>query len=431
MNKTWIIIKREYITRVRKKLFLVTTILAPLGIALITILPILMSKVSTEKSSIGVIDKSNIFFEKLQNDKSLEFVYLNEDYERAKADYQSAGLTGILYISPDFNMYEGTGVEYFSKDQIGLKTQENIETQMSKITRELKLAKVDITPEMIDQLSKDVQIKSIVSNERGTQEGNTAIATMIGSVMGFIIYIVMLMYGTMVMRGVMEEKTNRIAEVMVSSVKPFQLMLGKIIGIGMVGLTQFIIWIILVALIQMGVGVMYSDQLSQLQNMSSGGMMQQSQNISGAVKVFDGISQLPWGYIVTSFLYFFMGGYLLYAALFAAVGSATGEEGDQSLTFIVTLPVIISIMIMVNILEQPNGTLAIVSSMIPFTAPIVMCARLPFHPPAWQLILSMISLAGGFLFTTWLAGRIYRVGILMYGKKVSVKELGKWLFYKG
>jgi ABC-2 type transport system permease protein len=160
-------------------------------------------------------------------------------------------------------------------------------------------------------------------------------------------------------------------------------------------------------------------------------MMAPSQNISGPLKVFNGISQLPWFYIVSSFLYFFLGGYLLYAALFAAVGSAAGEEGDQSLTFIVTLPVIISIMIMVNILEQPNGTLAIVSSMIPFTAPIVMCARLPFHPPAWQLILSMVSLAAGFLFTTWLAGRIYRVGILMYGKKVTIKELGKWLFYKG
>jgi ABC-2 type transport system permease protein len=241
----------------------------------------------------------------------------------------------------------------------------------------------------------------------------------------------MLMYGTMVMRGVMEEKTNRIAEVMVSSVKPFQLMLGKIIGIGMVGLTQFIIWIFLVALIQMGVGLMYSDQLSQLQNLPSGGMIQQQQSVTGIAKVFDGLSQMPWGYIVSLFLFFFMGGYMLYAALFAAVGSATGEEGDQSLTFIVTLPVIISIMIMVNILEQPNGTLAIVSSMIPFTAPIVMCARLPFHPPAWQVILSMTSLVLGFLFTTWLAGRIYRVGILMYGKKVSFKELGKWLFYKG
>lgn len=431
MNKTWLIIKREYITRVRKKLFLITTILAPVGIALITILPIVMSNVSTETISIGVIDKSNLFIEKLQSDKSLQFVYLNEDYEKAKQDFSSAGLNGILYIPPDFNMYEGTGVEYYSDEQLGLKTQSNIEAQMSKITRELKLAKIDLTPEMIDQLSKDVSIKSIVSNERGTQEGNTAIATMIGSVMGFIIYIVMLMYGTMVMRGVMEEKTNRIAEVMISSVKPFQLMLGKIIGIGMVGITQFMIWIVLVALIQAGVSLLYSDQLSQLQEIQNNPMMAPSQNISGPLKVFNGISQLPWFYIVSSFLYFFLGGYLLYAALFAAVGSAAGEEGDQSLTFIVTLPVIISIMIMVNILEQPNGTLAIVSSMIPFTAPIVMCARLPFHPPAWQLILSMVSLAAGFLFTTWLAGRIYRVGILMYGKKVTIKELGKWLFYKG
>ncbi|MFN4880734.1 MAG: ABC transporter permease [Bacteroidota bacterium] len=435
MNKTWIIIKREYITRVRKKLFLVTTILAPLGIALISVLPVLMSTVSTEKTVIGVIDDSKIdstglFFEKFQNDNSLEFIYLTNSYEQAKNEYTSSGLNGILYISPEFNMYEGTGVEYYSQEQLGLKSQSNIEKQMSQITRELKLAKIEITPEIIDQLSKDVRIKSIVSNEQGTQEGNTAIATMIGSIMGFVIYIVMLMYGTMVMRGVMEEKTNRIAEVMVSSVKPFQLMLGKIVGIGMVGLTQFIIWIIIVVSIQMGVGLFYGEQMAQLQTMQPGVGMEQPQNITALAKAFGDIAQLPWVYIVSSFLFFFLGGYLLYAALFAAVGSATGEEGDQSLTFIVTLPVIISIMIMINTLEQPNGTLAIVSSMIPFTAPIVMCARLPFHPPLWQLILSMLSLTGGFIFTTWLAGRIYRVGILMYGKKVTLKELGKWIFYK-
>ncbi len=430
MNKTWLIIKREYITRVRKKLFLVTTILAPVGIALITLLPLFMANVSTETVNIGVIDKSNLFYEKLQSSNGLHFVYLNEEYEQAKTGYLSAGLNGILYISPDFNMYDGIGVEYYSKDPMGLKAKSAIEDQMSKITRNLKLAKIDLTPEMIDQLSTDVRIKSIVSNERGTQEGNTAMATAIGTIMGFVIYMVMLLYGTQVMRGVMEEKTNRIAEVMVSSVKPFQLMLGKIIGIGMVGLTQFIIWIILIALIQMGVGVMYGEQLAQLQNIPAGTGGAQAQGVPEIVQAMGNMTQLPWGYIISSFLYFFTGGYLLYAALFAAVGSATGEEADQSLTLIVTLPVVISIMIMINIMEQPNGTLAIVSSLIPFTAPIIMCARLPFHPPAWQLILSMISLAAGFLFTTWLAGKIYRVGILMYGKKVTIKELGKWLFYK-
>jgi ABC-2 type transport system permease protein len=238
-----------------------------------------------------------------------------------------------------------------------------------------------------------------------------------------------------VMRGVMEEKTSRIAEVMVSSVKPFQLMMGKIIGIGMVGLTQFVIWIGLVVILNVGIAAFYGNELAQVQDnvtpaMGAEQIQQQTDGLGGMGKVLATASQLPWGYLISCFLFFFFGGYMLYAALFAAVGSAAGEEGDQSLTFLVTLPVIISIMIMINTLEQPNGNLAIVASLIPFSAPIVMVARLPFDPPAWQVVASMTSLVLGFIFTTWLAGKIYRTGILMYGKKVTLKELGKWLMYK-
>lgn len=437
MRKTWLIIQREYMTRVRKKVFIITTLLAPIGLALITLMPLLLSKVTSEEQKIGVIDKSGLFKDRLADEGSVHFITLDETYEAAKKRYKDVGLTGVLFVSPEFNMYEGSGVEYYSDQQLGLRAQSVITKQMSRVTREIKLGKVDLTPELIDELSKDVEIKAIVLSSAGEKESNTGIATAIGYVMGFVIYIVMLLYGTMVMRGVMEEKTSRIAEVMVSSVKPFQLMMGKIIGIGMVGLTQFVIWIALVVILNVGIAAFYGDQLANMnvqQSMTPAvGAQQieaQSAQLSGMGKVMGTVSQLPWVYLISCFLFFFFGGYLLYAALFAAVGSAAGEEGDQSLTFLVTLPVIISIMIMINTLEQPNGNLAVIASLIPFSAPIVMVARLPFDPPMWQVVASMASLIVGFIFTTWLAAKIYRTGILMYGKKITLRELGKWIVYK-
>jgi ABC-2 type transport system permease protein len=254
------------------------------------------------------------------------------------------------------------------------------------------------------------------------------VATALGYIMGFAFYIVMLLYGTQVMRGVMEEKTNRIAEVIISSVKPFQMMMGKIIGIGLVGLTQFVIWIVLGFFTQTIVSIIFGADISaHTQPLSNGA---QAADVNKVAEILNSAASLPWAYLISCFLFFFIGGYFLYASLFAAVGSASGDEADQSLSFIVTLPVIISIILMTNSLEQPNGTLAVVASMIPFSAPIIMCSRLPFDPPLWQVAVSMLSLIAGFIFTTWLAGKIYRTGILMYGKKVTLKELGKWLMYK-
>ena len=439
MRKTWLIIQREYMTRVRKKVFIITTLLAPIGLGLITLMPLLLSRVSSEEQKIGVIDKSGYFKDKLEDEGAVHFIALDETYENAKKRYKDIGLTGVLYVSPAFDMYKGTGVEYYSDQQLGLRAQSAITDQMSRVTRAVKLSKLDpnITPTLIDELSKDVEIKAIVLSDAGEKESNTGIATAIGYVMGFVIYIVMLLYGSMVMRGVMEEKTNRIAEVMVSSVKPFQLMMGKIIGIGMVGLTQFVIWIALVVVLNVGIAAFYGEELaradvqqSMTPSIGAGEIEAQSAQLSGMGKIMGTMAELPWLYLISCFLFFFFGGYLLYAALFAAVGSAAGEEGDQSLTFVVTLPVIISIMIMINTLEQPNGNLAVVASLIPFSAPIVMVARLPFDPPGWQVVASMVSLVIGFVFTTWLAGKIYRTGILMYGKKVTLRELGKWLVYK-
>jgi ABC-2 type transport system permease protein len=434
MNKILIIIRREYITRVRKKLFIVTTLLAPMGLVAITTIPVLIAAFSSgEKHKIELIDnsKGNYFSGKADTSEKIQLVAVNEDYNSAKKAFKKNGYTGILYISPSYNMDSDkyNVAEYYSDEQLGLNSQEAISKQLSKTVTAIKLKKINITQQQIDDLNKDVEIKSILPSAEGERAGNTGAATALGYIMGFIIYIVMLIYGTLVMRGVMEEKTNRIAEVMVSSVKPFQLMMGKIVGIGMVGLTQLAIWIVLIIALQFGLRIVFGDQLAHATQMTPAQQMGGNNNAMFA-KAFSDISSLPWAYLISCFLFFFFGGYLLYASLFAAVGSAAGDEADQSLTFIVTIPIIISIMIMINTLQQPNGTLAIVASMIPFSAPVVMCARLPFDPPAWQIIVSMISLVAGFIFTTWLAGKIYRTGILMYGKKTTLRELGKWLTYK-
>ena len=261
--------------------------------------------------------------------------------------------------------------------------------------------------------------------------GNAETSTWLGYAMGFMIYIVLLIYGTLVMRGVMEEKNNRIAEVITSSVKPFQLMMGKIIGIAFVGLTQFIIWIVLSAVIMTLLKGMYAGDISQVQNMNMMNGMQgmPDRGTPEIANFLVNMDKLPLGLIAFGFIFFFLGGYLLYASIFAAIGAASGEEGDQSLTFIATVPIIISIILLISVLNQPNSKLAIIASFIPFSAPIIMAGRLPFVPPTWQIIVSALSLIAGFVFTVWLAGKIYRTGILMYGKKVTFREMMKWVRY--
>ena len=440
MRKTLLIIQREYMTRVRKKVFIITTLLAPIGLALITLMPLLLSKVTSEEQKIGVIDKSGLFKDRLEDEGSVHFITLDETYEAAKKRYKDVGLTGVLYVSPEFNMYEGTGVEYYSDQQLGLRAQSAMTKQMSRVTREIKLGKVELTPELIDELSKDVEIKAIVLSAGGEKESNTGIATAIGYVMGFVIYIVMLLYGTMVMRGVMEEKTNRIAEVIISSVRPFQLMMGKILGIGAVGLTQFLIWIILIGGISMLLTSMIPhDVLMQAQQTGEqipGSAQQSSEALRNIASAQASLSSINWGLVIFCFVFFFLGGYLFYAALFAAVGSAVNEDPQdaQSLMMPITIPIVLAIIIMINAINDPSGPLATWSSIIPFFSPSVMMARIPFGVPDtvpyWQLGLSMALLVLGFLFTTWLSARIYRTGILLYGKKPSLKELAKWVWRK-
>ena len=425
MNKILLIIRREYMTRVKKRIFLVTTLLAPLSIAVITLLPAYLSTHGKQEEKIALYDESGIFSSKMENRDHLTFGHINTanvPYDSLKKNYTASGFSGILRIPADFSISQPLSIEYFSSDQLGLMTQGGIENQMNEVLRKERLRAANISPEVMEQLNVPVKIVQADHSQSTAQT-----STILAYVMGFMIYVVMITYGMMVMQGVMEEKKNRIAEVITSSVKPFQLMMGKIVGIALVGLTQFLIWIVLSGAVISLLKGLYGGDMNDMQQMQ--GMNTPQQDLPFIAGFLADLDKLPLALLAFGFVFFFLGGYLLYASIFAAIGAASGEEGDQSLTFIATAPIIISLLIMVSVLNQPNSRLAVISSLIPFCSPIIMVGRLPFGPPAWQIILSGVLLVAGFVFTVWVAGKIYRTGILMYGKKITFREMMKWVRY--
>lgn len=438
MNKVGLIIKREYLSRVRKKTFILSTILTPLLFAVVigTVVFITVKNISHEK--VAVVDPSGYLKSNLESSKIVSYQFVPEV---DTSNFVQKGYSAIL-IAPhtgvnqtaNFKLISAKSMNRFANDQIEKDISRSLENNL--ISQELK-----IDPKRIDSLKAQADAISVDAEKRG-EGGKLAkssfnIANGIGYLTAFLIYITLFFYGAMVMRGVMEEKTNRIAEVIISSVRPFQLMMGKILGIGAVGLTQFLIWIILISGISMLLTSMIPhDVLLQAQQTGQqipGSMQQGSEamrNIAGAQAA---LSSINWGLVVFCFIFFFIGGYLFYAALFAAVGSAVNEDPQdaQSLMMPITIPIVLAIIIMINAINDPSGPLATWSSIIPFFAPIVMMARIPFGVPDtvpyWQLALSMILLVLGFLFTTWLSARIYRTGILLYGKKPTLKEMAKWI----
>jgi ABC-2 type transport system permease protein len=440
MNKIWLIIKREYSTRVRKKTFILSTILTPLlFVGLITAVTIISVK-NVDQEKIAVIDNAGLFKGNLENGKAVTFEFpTGVD----SSNYEKKGYSAILYTpNKESNRYR-----LISKKQLGLVAESNVEKKINQtIEDNLLKSTYNIDIKQLDSIRKNARKADIDQAIKGKDaqvtKGNSGLAYAIGYGSGFLIYITLFIYGTMVMRGVMEEKTNRIAEVMVSSVKPFQLMIGKIIGIGAVGITQFLIWIILIVGLSAAAGAIFSPETLQQaadanQQLNNGGATSMASNSATQfAEIKDTLGSANWGLIIGCFLFYFTFGYLFYAALFAAVGSAVNEDPQdaQSLLLPIMMPIIIAIVIMINAITNPAGNLATWSSLIPFFSPIVMMARIPFGVPGtvpyWQLGLSMLFLVGGFLLTTWLSGKIYRVGILMYGKKVSWKEMSKWAFRK-
>ncbi|MFZ1591013.1 MAG: ABC transporter permease [Chitinophagales bacterium] len=431
MNKTLLIIQREYITRVRKKSFIIFTLLGPVFFLLISLLPILISNANKSDQHILVKDDSGLI-PALPDTAGLYFTYKYQSIpvNTLKTDYSTIGegYDAFLYI-PAMQPDAPYGIEIYSNEQVSLTTKLYIESIIADKLETINLQQHDLDKNILLKLRPKVDIDDKVTSGESQKEGNAAIASAFGFGMGFIIYIVLLIYGTMVMRGVMEEKSSRIIEVIISSVKPFQLMMGKIVGIGLVGLTQFVAWGFLITILNIIIGVLFAGQLSDLQQTSASGGEVEMNAITEAMQ---SMQNIPIGYYLSMFIIYFLGGYFIYASLFAAIGSLAGdEEGDvQTFAFPVTMLILVSIFIMMAVVQQPHTPLAFWASIIPLSSPIVMPALIPFGVPTWQIVLSIVLLFGGFIFTTFLAGRIYRTAILMYGKKIKVKEVFKWMFYK-
>ncbi|MFO7614481.1 MAG: ABC transporter permease [Bacteroidales bacterium] len=450
MRKIWLIIQREYLTRVKKKSFVIMTFLGPILMASVWIVPLLLATRSDGIKTIEVLDETGLFFEQFQETADVKFVYILDDLQTAKESLADSEHFGILYIpKPSYSTPNAFYLYTYKKPGLSLKM--HLQESANKILENKKLEDVyGIDAQTLAAVKSNVGL--IVEDIRTSKKSYTEISWALGFIGGMLIYFFIFMYGAQVMRGVIEEKTSRIIEVIVSSVRPVQLMLGKIVGIAMVGLTQFLLWILLTLGIVTAFTAIYSDQITDYkmgeQPITSSGQifstdqmgmpdtkeglsaMSSEENIGQILDVFFSIN---YGIIIFTFIFFFVGGYLLYAALFAAIGSAVDNEADtQQFMLPVTIPLIFSIIIGLSfVLNNPDGNVAYWLSIIPLTSPIIMMIRIPFGVNIYtELIPSMILLVLGFLATTWIAAKIYRTGILMYGKKVSYRELWKWVTYK-
>jgi ABC-2 type transport system permease protein len=457
-KKIGLILKREYVSRVRKRSFIVMTILGPLLMAAMVVVPIYLATMSGESKTVAVIDETGLFFGKFKNSESIKFHYLVSDLQSAKSTFSNSGDYAILYIPKPTSALPTNAVLY-AKSQVNINVKSYIRTIMTKQVEELKLeaSLKDLQPAGGPKLNLDDLMKSIKANidintikidSGGTEEkGYTEVMTVLGFFAGLMIYFFIFMFGAQVMRGVIEEKTSRIVEVIISSVRPFELMMGKIVGVALVGLTQFLLWVILTFGIVTIVTSTFADKLkskpatSQIMNQPGQGIVSDKLATAdttsgnqlaneGVNEVFDALNSIDFGVMIGSFVFFFFFGYLMYAALFAAIGGAVDSEADtQQFMLPITIPLIFAIIMAQYIIQNPEGPLSFWLSIIPLTSPVIMMVRIPFGVPYWQIFLSMFLLVLGFLGTTWLAAKIYRTGILMYGKKVSYKELWKWLRY--
>lgn len=440
MNKLLLVIKREYLSRVKKRSFILATLLTPLAIGVFfVVVGYVMTYQGEEKRNIAVIDSTNILGDSLnlKEGKGLTFEKVQGAVDQYK---ENESFDAVLELPAITDLSEREyNVNYYSSEGVmGIGVIEKLESDIERNIYTYKAKEFGFNQDSLNSLKTNVNLdrKKAKEDDEDVSTAATMIATGIGGTMGFIMYFAVFLYGMMVMRSVMEEKTNRIVEVMISSVKPFNLMMGKIVGVGLVGLTQVAIWGILIPIIIFiaTLTLNIDPQAAQEASTQMGGMdMAEMSEMEKDVSEFLGeLMNQNWLLIVPLFIIYFLGGYLMYSSLFAAVGSAMGDDAgeSQSLTLPITLPVIMAFYIMFAVVQNPNSSLATWSSMVPFFSPIVMPARLAFEPAPWEIALSVLILIASVIFFVWLSGRIYRVGILMYGKKVTFKELGKWIFYK-
>ena len=449
MNKIFLVIQREYLTRVKKKSFIIMTLLAPVLIAGLIMIPAwIMTREDTDEKKIAVVGEgAELFMGKIPSTKAIKFEYRTDaDPEIMKTSFKDEGYYGVLYISPKVTYIPNT-IRLYSQKQPTLETTMHISNAIEKEIERKKLESYNIhdIDKILKEVESSVKMQTIIITDEGAEKKtSTGLAMGIAYISGLLIYMLTFIFGAQVMRGVIEEKTSRIVEVLISSVRPFQLMMGKILGIALVGLTQFVLWIVL-TLVIVGVAqtVFLADVASIPDNPVVENIMSASDSPLGELQanqpelnelqtILESIKSMNWPLIIGSFLIYFLGGYLLYASLFAAVGSAVDNETDtQQFMIPITVPLLLGLFVAMGAFQNPDSSLVFWCSFIPFTSPMVMMARIPFGVPAWEIVVSMVLLILTFIGTAWLAARIYRIGILMYGKKPTYKEMLKWLRYKG
>lgn len=440
MSKLSLIIKREYITRVRKKSFIIGTLLAPVGLLVYMLVIVgLSSYQGSGELKVAVLDEAKML-KQLPDEKGVRFIASGgKSLDQLKTEVTEKKLDGVLRVPAlgNFQQKDHT-VFYYSDEKLAPEKSDLIEKRIAGKIREFKMDSLKLDAAQLKMLDSEVSIdpEGITSEQDDQSKYTAGVGLAVGGVMTFLLFFMVLMYGQMVMRSVMEEKTNRIVEVMMSSVKPFDLMMGKIIGAGLVGLTQVVAWVVLSGAVSFLVPMVMGIDAASLQGPVGPGaesidpeLMQDT-----GVRIMAELSKQNWPLLISAFIVYFLGGYFIYSSMFAAVGSAMGDDmGEgQSLTLPATLPLVLAFYIVSMAgWRNPDSGLMVFASIFPLFSPIAMPFRLAFNPPWWQVALSLSLVVATAIMFVWLAGRIYRVGILLYGKKVTLKEIGKWLFYKG
>jgi ABC-2 type transport system permease protein len=459
MNKIFIVAGREFFTRIQSRTFIVMSILGPLLFGLFVLVPVLMAKWNNDSTTVWVHDPSGQLSYAFQDQNGLKFqvlpqgtlsngVLVQADSAKIRQllEDQDAGLLHLQ--APDSNL--NVEARYYSAQAAGLKITERIQSALNDRLYRLRMERQGLDPKVIESLRAEVELQTSVWTDQGSEDSQTETAMLLGFGAALLMYMFIFMYGSMVMRGVIEEKASRVMELLVSTTKPFELMMGKILGIASVGLFQFVLWLLLGTAISTAIGAMglgTAPGTASVASTTTGtAPVPGTAPVSGTSTVpgnpnsipadtqadwMQILGQMPWETIIPFFLFYFLGGYFFYAALFAAVGSAVDSEGDsQQLMLPISLPIILSFVASQFVMQNPHGSLAFWMSMIPLTSPVVMVVRLPFGVPGWELALSMFLLVAAFVVAVWLAGRIFRIGVLMYGQKVSFNLLRKWLFYR-
>jgi ABC-2 type transport system permease protein len=424
-----------------KPSFIILTFLTPVLIAGMIMVPLLLAQIKDDSvKKIAVIDQTNLYAPVLVDNENFDFEIVNQSLDEFRSNEEKPVYAALLYIPEDLSMNPDAAT-LFSEEQVGIELKSYVSGLLKTYVEDRKLAALNIPDfkKLVEEVKVDIDVKTVRWGKDGEEKiGSAELAVIIGMISAFMIYIFIVVYGAQVMSGVVQEKTSRIVEVIISSVKPFQLMMGKIVGIAMVGLTQFALWVLLSVILITALSSAFGTTLdiSSYQQVQSMGMSQTQlpfDDQDGVVtELLIALNNFDFVQTGILFVLYFLGGYLLYASLFAAIGSAVDNETDtQQFSLPLTLPIIFAIYAAIYSVENPDGPLAFWCSMIPFTSPIVMMVRLPFGVPFWQIILSLGILVMSFIGSTWMAGKIYRTGILMYGKKISWKEMMKWVLYKG